>query len=142
MPFDDFTIADFPFTNLIRSSQREGFVYVFFWVRGGIEVPFYVGETDRLFGRMNDYRLANFAACTDFCVGEAVKYLTTIKNCKVVVKYRASTDRNKEEKAIIRRLLVSGIRLLNCLPRYDYKNDIETEEREVIQRFCDMLTQT
>ena len=34
------------------------------------------------------------------------------------------------------------IRLLNCLPRYDYKNDIETEEREVIQRFCDMLTQT
>src|ERR1700730_10122459 len=46
----------------------------------------------------------------------------------------------QEEKAIIRGLLISGVRLLNCLPRYDYKTDSETEERQVVQRFCEMFT--
>jgi hypothetical protein len=120
----------------------DGFVYVFSWLADGVEIPFYVGQTSRISGRMNDYDLASFKASTDFCVGEAVKYLKGSKNYRVVVRYRPSVDPPKEEKAIIRRLLVSGVQLLNCLPRYDYRTDSEAEEREVVQRFCDMFTGT
>jgi hypothetical protein len=117
-----------------------GFVYIFCWVADGVEIPFYVGETNRFSGRMNDYDLANFKASMDFCVGEAVKYLKGTQNYRVVVRHRPSPDSPKEEKAIIRRLLVSGVWLLNCLPRYDYRSDSDTEEREVVQKFCDMFT--
>jgi hypothetical protein len=139
MSFEDFSVVDFP---PARGSllSPEGFVYVFCWVADGVEIPFYVGQTNRFSGRMNDYDLANFKASTDFCVGEAVKYLKSAKNYRVVVRHRASADPPKEEKAIIRRLLVSGVWLLNCLPRYDYRIDSETEERDVVHRFCDMFT--
>jgi hypothetical protein len=138
MSFEDFAVADFP---IARSSVSppEGFVYVFCWVADGVETPFYVGQTNRFSGRMNDYSLANFKACTDFCVGEAVRYLKT-KRYPVVVRYKPSLNPPKDEKEIIRRLLVSGVWLLNCLPRYDYRTDSEAEEREVVRRFCDMFT--
>ena len=141
MGFEDFMVVDFP---LVKGPllSPEGFVYVFCWVTNGVEIPFYVGETNRFSGRMNDYGLANFKASTDFCVGEAVKYLKGIKNYRVVVRHRPSPDPPREEKEIIRRLLVSGVWLLNCLPRYDYHTDSEAEEREVVQRFCDMFTGT
>lgn len=139
MKFEDFSVTDFP---VVRGSisSPEGFVYIFCWVANGVETPFYVGQTNRFSGRMNDYSLANFSACTDFCVGEAVRYLKDTKTYSVVVRYKQSTDPPREEKEIIRRLLVSGVWLLNCLPRYDYRNDTETEEREVVHRFCDMFT--
>src|SRR5260370_9836846 len=88
---------------------------------------------------MNDYRLGNFTACTDFSVGEGIKYLKS-KNYRVTVRYKSSSDPLRQEKVIIRRLLVSGIRLLNCLPRYDYRTDSENEERVVVQKYCDMFT--
>jgi hypothetical protein len=139
MTFEDFSVVDFP---PARGSlfSASGFVYVFCWVADGVEIPIYVGQTGRFAGRMNDYSLASFAACTDFCVGEAVKYLKSTKNCSVVVRHRPSLHPPEEEKGIIRRLLVSGVRLLNCLPRYDYRTDGEAEEREVVHRFCDMFT--
>ena len=140
MTFKDFSVVDFPAAKGSLLVSSEGFVYVFCWVADGVEIPFYVGQTNRFSGRMNDYCLANFKACTDFCVGEAVKYLTSTKNYRVVVRHRPSTNPPKEEKAIIRSLLVSGVWLLNCLPRYDYRTDSAAEEREVVQRFCDMFT--
>ncbi len=50
-----------------------GFVYVLFWVDDSKEIPFYVGQTQAVFGRLNDYYWADFYAPTDFNVGEAVK---------------------------------------------------------------------
>jgi len=88
---------------------------------------------------MNDYNLANFKAATDFCVGEAVRYLKA-KNYRVVVRHKPTSDPRKEERALIRRLLVSGAWLVNCLPRYDYRTDDEAEQREIVQKFCDMFT--
>jgi hypothetical protein len=89
---------------------------------------------------MNDHYLANSKAYTDFCVGEAVKCLNSSKNYRVTVRYRPSQDPPRDEETIIRQLLVSGVWLLNCLPRYDYKKDDEGVEREVVQRFCDMFS--
>ena len=139
MQFKDFSIVDFPLTKGALLGSPQGFVYVFCWVADGVEIPFYVGQTDRFSLRMKDYCLASFSACTDFCVGEAVKYLTSTKNKRVVVRYRPSLEPPKEEKAIIRELLISGVRLLNCLPRYDYRTATAMEERDAIRRFCDML---
>ena len=138
MTFDDFSMVDFPPAQGCVPSH-EGFVYVFCWVADGVEIPFYVGQTNRFLGRMNDYDLANFKACTDFCVGEAARYLKSTKKLRVVVRHRPSSEPLKEEKAIVRRLLVSGVWLLNCLPRYDYRTASEDEEREVVHRFCDMF---
>lgn len=139
MKFEDFSVVDFPPVRDHSLLPPAGFVYLFCWVADGAETPFYVGQTQRFSGRMNDYDLANFKACTDFCVGEAVKYLKSTKKVRVVVRHRPSSEPLKEEKAIVRRLLVSGVWLLNCLPRYDYRTDSEDEEREVVQRFCDMF---
>lgn len=115
MTFEGFCVVDFPPARGSLLSPH-GFVYVFCWVADGVEIPFYVGQTNRFSERMNDYSLANFKACTDFCVGQAVKYLKSTKNYCVVVRHKPSLDPPKEEKAIIRRLLVSGVWLLNCLP--------------------------
>jgi hypothetical protein len=140
MTFEGFSVVEFPPTKGSLLGPPNGFVYVFCWVADGVEIPFYVGQTDRFSLRMNDYCGANFSACTDFCVGEAVKYLKTTKNKRVVVRYRPSVDPPKEEKATIRELLISGVRLLNCLPRYDYRTATATEERDAIRKFCDMIT--
>ncbi len=142
MTLEDFEVADFPLQKAPSAALSGGFVYVFSMLVDSVDLPFYVGQTNRFSGRMRDYSLANFAACTDFCVGEAIKYLKSEKNYRIVVRYTASSDPLRQEKAIIRRLLVSGVRLLNCLPRYDYRTDDEGVERETVRKFCDMLIDT
>jgi hypothetical protein len=140
MNLNDFKAADFPLTRAETGGITGGFVYILCFAGSGItETPFYVGQTDRFHGRMNDYRLASFSACTDFCVGEATRYLTGARNFRVIVRYRTSISPRTEEKRIIRDLLISGVRLLNCLPRYDYLTAGEAEERDAIHRFCDLL---
>jgi hypothetical protein len=64
MKLEGFNTIDF-------GTSREGVVYVFFVATETEEIPFYVGETDRFQGRMDDYVRAQFAAPTDFKVGEA-----------------------------------------------------------------------
>jgi hypothetical protein len=111
MKLENFSVVDFPPAKDSLPS-RAGFVYVFCWVADdGAETPFYVGQTRRFLGRMNDYDLANFKACTDFCVGKAVKYLTSTKNVRVVVRHRPSSEPLKEEKTIVRHLIEPMIRL-------------------------------
>ena len=75
MNFERFTRVDFPPQKDLLHGPPEGFVYVFFWAADGIENPFYVGQTKRLSGRMRDYHLKIFTACTDFRVGEAIETL-------------------------------------------------------------------
>ena len=133
MTFDDFKTLDFP-------SARVGVVYVLLYVADGAEVPFYVGETERFTGRMDDYLWADFKASTDFKVGEAVKYLQSAKGLKVIVRYKESADRQKEEKQLIARLRAEGFRLLNDLKGYVYRTANEQTERLAVQQFCEMLT--
>jgi hypothetical protein len=146
MKFEGFNVVDFP-------PPRVGFVYVFFWVADGVEIPFYVGETDRFQGRMNDYWQAQFAAPTDFKVGEAAKYLKEVTNCRIVVKYKRSADqkaeRCKEEDAIKQRLRSEGVQLLDDVPGYKYGTTSKEErsarilrERDAVRGFCDMLIRT
>jgi hypothetical protein len=139
MDFKAFKVVDFPRAKGSLPGPPDGCVYVFFWVGDGVEHPFYVGQTQRFSGRMDDYRLANFKACTDFRVGEAVKYLEDINKYHIIVKYRASTDPGKEEHEIIRELLLEGVRLLNCLPSYDYPTAKEGDERNAAQRLRDIF---
>lgn len=139
---EGFNTSEFPPPEGSLSACASGFVYVFCYLANGEEIPFYVGQTNRLPGRMRDYRLANFSACTDFCVGEAVRYLTSEKKYRVTLRYKQSDDPPKDEKLMIRLLMISGIWLVNCLPRYDYRTDDEAQERQLIHRFCDMFTNT
>jgi len=142
MTLEDFSILDFPPAQGTLHGRSGGFVYLFCWNADGVEIPFYVGQTNRFSGRMRDYVIANFKACTDFCVGEAAKYLRSAKSYRVTVRYKPSPDPPREEKTIIRSLLLSGVWLLNSLPRYDYRKDSEVGERELVRRFCDMFTAT
>lgn len=140
MTLNDFCVADYPPGPKGPPAGPSGFVYIFCWVNGKAEIPFYVGQTNGLLRRMNDYRLANFTACTDFCVGEAIKYLRN-KNYQIRVRYNPSPDPQRQEKVIIRRLLVCGVWLVNCLPRYEYRTDSQDDERLVVQRSCEMFTE-
>jgi len=137
--FDGFTVVDFPPSTGSPPETPGGYVYVFCWIRDGDESAFYVGQTKRLAGRMNDYYLAQFAACTDFRVGEAVRYLRDSKKCRIVVRYRVSTEMRKDEYGLIRELHLSGVRLMNDFSSYDYRTADETEERAAVQRFCDVI---
>ncbi len=129
MTFDGFSSIDFPPIN----RDVPGFVYVLFVVSQSQEVPFYVGRTKRLWGRLDDYYWAMFSASTDFRVGEAVRYLNT-KGCRVILKYKPSADPKTEELGIIKDLSKSSP-LLNSVPGFDWKKANESEERERIQDF-------
>ena len=115
-----------------------GFVYIFYWLRGTEEGPFYVGQTSRIWGRLDDYYWAMFSAPTDFRVGEAVRYLAT-KGYRVVVKYRPSADPRGEESEIIRGLHSIPRKLLNDIREFDLQKPDESAERLRVQQFLDSL---
>jgi hypothetical protein len=141
--FVSFETKEFPTLENISSFPQPpsngGYIYAVFWaVPNCPEVPLYVGQTQELQNRMWDYCKAHFKACTDFRVGEAVKYLRG-KGCRVTVRYNACDHPRSEERRIIRELQVSGPRLINGLVAYDYATCSEEEERRFIQRFCDLI---
>lgn len=125
----------------LSASDGLGFVYVLCWLEGQKEIPSYVGQTQSVWGRMNDYHWAEFQACADFRVGEAVRYLNTKKR-PVVAKYRVSVDRRKEENAIIHSLEAEGFLLLNKSPGYDYRTSTPHEERAKVLAFMDKIVKT
>lgn len=128
----DFSAVNFP------PKSGTGFIYILCWLSGDEEVPFYVGETQSIWGRLNDYYWAQFQAPTDFRVGEAVRYLST-KNIHVVARYKPSVDRSCKERAIINELRAEGRRLLNDLPVYDYRTADEEQERIGVQKQVDWI---
>lgn len=89
---------------------------------------------------MGDYCLAQFQASTDFRVGEAVRHLRETKRYQIVLRYRKIPEPAKDEYQLIRRLQLSGFRLLNDLLGYDCRTAQETDERVAVQEFCDVLT--
>lgn len=139
--FEHFEVVDFPPAKGSIPEGRGGFVYVFYWINGGIEVPFYVGETSRLSERMNEHGKAYFSCETDFRVGECIRYLKEIKKYQVVFGYRRSSDheieRLREEDGIIEKLHLTGALLLNHFRSYSHYVDEETVERERLQKFCE-----
>jgi hypothetical protein len=136
MNFDDFESME------LSTSNGQGFVYVLCWTDGVRNVPFYVGQTQAILGRMNDYHWADFQASTDFRVGEAVKYLRE-KGLHVITRYRLSaaskTEREKEERCLIDALKAEGTALLNCFPGYDYRKSAQDEQRDRIRGFIDEI---
>jgi hypothetical protein len=115
-------------------------VYVLCFVSPGQvdRVPFYVGETSRHMGRIGDYITANFSAQTDFKVGEAVKCLRQL-GCLVVIRYKESTNRKRDQDSLIASLRRQGFRLLNDLEGYNYITASEEDERRRIQGFVKTL---
>lgn len=99
--------------------------------------PFYIGESSRNVGRIGDYLSARFTAATDFKVGEAIRYLQ-FEGYEVEIKFKDSSDRKAEEKALIINLRKSYI-LLNDLNGYDYRTANESEERSRIRAFIDKI---
>ena len=137
--FDDFAVADFPLETNSSVRTHAGYLYVFFWVHDGKQIPFYVGQTRRFVGRMNDYRLAQFATPTDFRVGEAIQYMKATKECRILVRYRGSLDPRKDERHLIRELQLHGLRLLNDFSSYAYLSADEGAERCEVHRMCESL---
>jgi hypothetical protein len=114
------------------------FVYVFLLSRDGVTLPFYVGQTSNIVRRVGDYSYPSFSAPTDFKVGEAIKYLTS-KQCEIEIRIKESTTALEDERALIRNLQLSGFHLLNHLAGFAYLESCPDDEREFIERFCDML---
>jgi hypothetical protein len=134
MNFEAFTAVDFPPIN----REVPKFVYVLFWVTESQQVPFYVGQTSRIWGRLDDYYWGTFWASTDFRIGEAIRYLNT-KAHRVVVKYKGSEDPRGEEARIIEDLRRAGYTLLNGIGGFDFRKADESEERLKVHRFIDGL---
>ena len=96
------------------------------------ELPFYVGETGRSFGRFGDYQAANFKAPTDFKVGTVIRQLRALKH-EIFIKYHASKDRKQDEKKLIAHFKEAGISLLNNEPCYNY---LDATPDQVIPRLA------
>ena len=136
MNFDGFESME------LSPANGRGFVYVLCWTDGVKESPFYVGQTQAILGRMNDYHWADFQASTDFRVGEAVRYFRE-KGLRVIARYRLSapskSEREKEERGLIDALKAEGSVLLNCFPGYDYRKSVLEEQRGRIRGFVDQI---
>jgi hypothetical protein len=142
---EHFGVMDFP------RIPRAGYVYVLCWVADflGEETPFYVGSTDKIPRRMDNYDDAHFTFPRDFIVGTAVRYLENTKKFHIIVKYRRSFDekakREADEEALQSTLESSGLRLLNDFPHYTYKvpdeekMSKEVEKKKEIEEFCEEL---
>lgn len=135
MDFSGFTSVDL----CIRDEQTPSFVYVILSKdETGILIPLYVGQTKRIWGRMDDYYWASFGAATDFKVGESIRYLVA-NNHSLVVKYRPTQKPFEEERQIIERLREAGYRLLNDHEGYDYTSAVQEHEREKIWKCIDEI---
>lgn len=116
------------------------YVYVICWVDNGQQVPFYVGESDMLNERMDAYCCKSFHSPRDFIVGEAICHLRDKRGFKIVVRYKESTQAEKDERITIRNLLLSGVRLLNSCLNYQWKQTNQQDEQDAVHGFCDVLT--
>jgi hypothetical protein len=142
---ENFGVMDFP------RIRRAGYVYVLCWVADllGEEVPFYVGSTDKIPRRMDNYDDAHFTAPRDFIAGTAIRYLENTKKFHIIVKYRRSfeekSEREADEEALQRKLESSGLHLLNDFPSYNSKvldeerMGKEVEKKKEIEDFCEEL---
>jgi len=115
--------------------MRVGEVYVIFYIRDGKEMPMYVGQSARFHERMGDYQGRAFNACTDFRVGQAIKFLIEDLKYEIVVRHKQVDDRFKKEKDLIEEL-GKQYPLLNRLPAYDYAKADELIEITRVQTFC------
>ncbi len=88
---------------------------------------------------MDDYCTKQFGAATDFRVGEAICYLREVKQLRIVVRYKPSSDRKKDEYLVVRALQTAGVRLLNDFASYDYKHANKEDERDALHKFCEVL---
>jgi hypothetical protein len=110
-------------------------VYVFYFRRKDREVPFYVGETGRLLGRISDYHAANLTASTDFKVGVAARHLQE-RRFDVLIKYAETTDRKRAEKAI-RKELSQDHKLLNDVRNSKFAHLSLPEATRVVREFVE-----
>lgn len=129
MNWEDFKTVEFE----PRNADAPGFVYVVCYLSGGQPVPFYVGQTRRLNGRLDDYYWAMFSASTDFRVGEAIRYLAS-KGYRVVFKYTQTATPLKDESAMLTELR-QRYHLLNDVPGFDWGTADEQVERRQVQEF-------
>jgi hypothetical protein len=105
-----------------------------FWVKGTDEIPFYVGQTNRIWGRLDDYYWATFSASTDFRVGEAVRQLSR-SGYRVILRYKSTPDPRVDEASIISELTREGRKLLNNDQGFDHRTADESAERKRVQEF-------
>ncbi len=119
-----------------KHDEHHGDVYVLLFSKDGIEVPFYVGQSTRFHGRMDDYFWAMFSAATDFKVGMAIHYLCVSLNGRVIARHKRVSDPRANEKAILEHFNSSGNLLLNNECGYNYKTDKPEEIAESVHRRC------
>jgi hypothetical protein len=58
---------------------------------------------------------------------------------KIIIKYKISDERRREQDIIIGELENLGLRLLNKLREYNYKKANKKEELKKIREYCDDL---
>jgi hypothetical protein len=129
MNFEEFSTVEFPPIN----PDVPGFVYVWFRIKGSEEIPFYVGQTGRLWGRLDDYYWAMLSAPTDFRVGEAIRFLSA-RGYRIAVKYKSSADPREEEAKIIAALRDHGL-----MNHHRWRKADEPEQRKQVQEFFSSL---
>ena len=130
--FDGFSELAFP---------RQGdivYVLCFKAVVMGVSLPFYVGESSRLLGRLGGFVAARFSVSTDFKVGHAARMLLGL-GCEVVVRYKAVSDRRAEEKRLIAAYELAGLQLLNTLEGYRYQTADPSGEIAKVETFVAQL---
>ena len=109
------------------NNSRSG-VYVFCAARGDDNIPFYVGESEKVAARLGEYARASFKAQTDFRVGRAARLLEE-RGYEILVEIEwipGKKARKAREKELIKR---HGDRpLMNSVGKYNYKKTASEEE--------------
>ncbi len=122
-----------------KADDHNGCVYILIFSKDGLEIPFYVGQTARFFGRMDDYFWASFQAATDFKVGEAIRHFCGLTGSKVLARYKMCAKPRTEEARVIAQLREQGAVLLNGELGYDYKAADEQKQATEVRMKCDAI---
>jgi hypothetical protein len=109
-----------------------------------LRFPIYVGQTGNIQHRFAEYCYSDWYAPTDFRVGSAVKYFSSLQASIELffneIPGDSASVRRRAEHKLIREFLLNGMPLLNSLSAYDYKTASRDDERKIVERFCDMAT--
>lgn len=123
----------------VDTNARLTYVYVLVAEKDGMRVPFYIGQTTRLAGRVKDYKYGGFKAATDFRVNRAIQFFEEKPHeCNIKLLYREFEAHKIEERRLIEEFFLHGFPLLNHLDSYQYGSTKPDIEEKPIQRFCAM----
>ena len=118
------------------STYSNSGVYVIYAAKEGDRVPFYIGQSNNIAGRLGDYARASFKAPTDFRVRSTAELLQQA-GYEIVIEIERTAEPRAKENELLEKY--KDRPLLNWVDSYDYNTTHEDEYMPVLLEYVQTL---